>query len=524
MQKSAPSIGQDPDRGRLRALVLRPDPLPLGRVRRAGAAEAEELPDHRLLPGGGAARRRVRRADRRRLGRQGQVDRPGAAGRAARRPGPDRGRDRDRARVRADLDRRPGDPAPEDAARRDLRRAHLRAPEPDAGGQPRSRSAPPPTTPTPRPRGSRRSPRAARSGVGQTENQVQIDEIFNALDEQTRASFQRWQQNAAVAIQNRGARPQRLARQPRAVPHRRLRRARDPAAAEARSSRAWCATPATVFEALTEHEQALPGRSPTPTTPSTRSPPRTQALRETFQIFPTFERETRATLDRLDAFQENTLPLVEDLQPVASDVSPTLRSVRRLSPNLDSLFVDLDDLVRSRRRACRTLADTSSTALTPVLDSLDPFLANLNPVINWLDYYKTSVTDFLSSPPAALSGHADAADRPAGGAPQPAPARLHHRGVAGVLPEPPADQPRQRLPAALRQDLRRGQGGQVRRLPELRLRQLRRRADRRRRQGAPGRRQLRALLPGQELPRPVRRRPRTAGRRGRQPLSPRPSA
>ncbi len=41
-------------------------------------------------------------------------------------------------------------------------------------------------------------------GISQTENQTQIDEIFNALDEQTRASFQRWQQNAAVAIQGRG--------------------------------------------------------------------------------------------------------------------------------------------------------------------------------------------------------------------------------------------------------------------------------------------------------------------------------
>src|SRR5699024_6835134 len=41
-------------------------------------------------------------------------------------------------------------------------------------------------------------------GISQTENQTQIDEIFNALDEKTRASFQRWQQNAAVAIQDRG--------------------------------------------------------------------------------------------------------------------------------------------------------------------------------------------------------------------------------------------------------------------------------------------------------------------------------
>src|SRR5215216_1424588 len=41
-------------------------------------------------------------------------------------------------------------------------------------------------------------------GVGQTEEATQIDEIFNALDEETRRSFQNWQRNAAIAIDGRG--------------------------------------------------------------------------------------------------------------------------------------------------------------------------------------------------------------------------------------------------------------------------------------------------------------------------------
>ena len=57
MQKQAPSLARDPDRRRLRAVVLRADPVPLGRLRRADPAEARELPDHRLLPGGDPARR-----------------------------------------------------------------------------------------------------------------------------------------------------------------------------------------------------------------------------------------------------------------------------------------------------------------------------------------------------------------------------------------------------------------------------------------------------------------------------------
>ncbi len=38
----------------------------------------------------------------------------------------------------------------------------------------------------------------------QVQDATQIDEIFNALDAETRESFQRWQANAAVAIQDRG--------------------------------------------------------------------------------------------------------------------------------------------------------------------------------------------------------------------------------------------------------------------------------------------------------------------------------
>ncbi|MGI8726864.1 MAG: hypothetical protein ACR2K6_04205, partial [Solirubrobacterales bacterium] len=126
-------------------------------------------------------------------------------------------------------------------------------------------------------------------------------------------------------------------------------------------------------------------------------------LATTFQILPTFQRETRATLTRLDAFQENTRPLIRLLGPVAEDLSPTLRSVRRLSPNLTRLFPDIDELIRASAigsPALRSFLD----GLAPVLKDLDPFLANLNPVIGWLDYHSATINDFLTAPPSGISG------------------------------------------------------------------------------------------------------------------------
>src|SRR5688572_929999 len=52
--------------------------------------------------------------------------------------------------------------------------------------------------------GAESVPEGGTLGVSRTEEATQIDEIFNALDEETRLSFQRWQANAATAIDGRG--------------------------------------------------------------------------------------------------------------------------------------------------------------------------------------------------------------------------------------------------------------------------------------------------------------------------------
>ncbi len=42
--------------------------------------------------------------------------------------------------------------------------------------------------------------------------------------------------------------------------------------------------------------------------------------------------------------------------------------------------------------------------LQPALDTLDPFLANLNPILRYLAAYRKTAADFLTGPGAALSG------------------------------------------------------------------------------------------------------------------------
>lgn len=244
-------------------------------------------------------------------------------------------------------------------------------------------------------------PEGGELGLGRVRVQTQIDDIFNALDEQTRASFQRWLANSAVAIEDRGldlndalgnlapfaADASELLRV--------LRRQRSELQGLVRDT-------GEVFEALTERDQQLAelivGSNQTFEALASEE----RALAETVRILPTFERETRTTLDRLDDFQADTLPLVRQLTGVADDLTPTLRSVRRLSPRLRELFPKLDRLVDASDRGLPALESTLGE-LGPVLDALDPFLANLNPVARYLRAYKKFIPDFFGGPPFGLA-------------------------------------------------------------------------------------------------------------------------
>ena len=239
-------------------------------------------------------------------------------------------------------------------------------------------------------------------GVGQTEEATQIDEIFNALDAETRESFQRWQANAAVAIKDRGLDLNDSLGNlgPFVVD---ASEVIDILGRQKVALKGLVRDTGTVFEALTAQEDALAGAIVGSNNTFEGLASEEAALAESFQILPTFQRETRATLERLDDFQVNTRPLIQDLIPVARDLSPTLRSVRELSPNLRRLFPDLDQFQRASLKGLPAL-EKFLNGLAPVLDSLDPFLANLNPVIRYLALNKKTVTDFLVGPGQALSG------------------------------------------------------------------------------------------------------------------------
>ena len=228
------------------------------------------------------------------------------------------------AALRAAAARRAGDPAPEDAAGRDLRRA-------DAG----------------QPDRQERSPRAGALPASQVSPTVELDEIFRAFDAKTRDAFQVWMQTQAQAIDGRGrdvndalgnlgpfaedASELRRHPQPPAgrraaadLQHRRrvrrADRARRPAARADRELRPRC---------------------------SRRPRARDRELQQTFvRAADVRARVARRRCGGSTAFADNTNPLVTQLRPAARELSPTLQRPgdaragrsRRCSRDLDKLI------------------------------------------------------------------------------------------------------------------------------------------------------------------------------------------
>jgi phospholipid/cholesterol/gamma-HCH transport system substrate-binding protein len=235
----------------------------------------------------------------------------------------------------------------------------------------------------------------------QIQTQTQIDEIFQGFDKPTREAFQSWMQNAGLAINGRGLD---------------LNDAfgnLGPFASDAsdvlgtlrqqeQSLRTLVHDTGDVFAALTDHDQALAGAIVGANRTFGALASQSQALSDTFKIFPTFENESRLTLNRLKTFAEDARPVFHDLRPVARDLSPTLRDVRKLTPKAHKLFQNLDPLIKASATGLPSLS-SFLRELRPVMDGLDPFLANFNPLVRWLDYQAPVVTDFLSNPSSSTA-------------------------------------------------------------------------------------------------------------------------
>jgi len=230
---------------------------------------------------------------------------------------------------------------------------------------------------------------------------VEFDEFLRTFDRPTRVAFQQWQRSLAAASRGRaldindalGNLPVFVEEAGGVVAT--LRRRREALGSLVRGT-------GTTFAAITRNEGALQQLIDRNTRVFETLAGRRDALAETFQVFPTFLRESRRTLRRVETFARDTEPLVRDLEPVLEDTGPTLRSLRRLSPDARRFFADLDPLIAAGDAGLPALADVLR-GLDPTLAATGPFLQQLNPILEFLELNQGKLSDFLNVGPSALA-------------------------------------------------------------------------------------------------------------------------
>ncbi len=239
--------------------------------------------------------------------------------------------------------------------------------------------------------------------AAQVSDAVQLDEIFRAFDPETRAAFQAWMQGQAAALRGRGddlslaiASLDGFAREAdRAL--RLLDSQEDAVSGFVRNS-------GEVFEALSQNPGQLRGLITNANQVFQTTAQRNDDLATAFTIFPTFLRESRATLARLETFSVDNDPVVRALLPTADEIEPTFSSLGRLSEQLDPFFAGLRGTIDAAPKGSAALRRLLGNDLPPLLGRFDPFLAQLNPVLEMIRLYRSEVTGFLGNAAAATNG------------------------------------------------------------------------------------------------------------------------
>ncbi len=248
---------------------------------------------------------------------------------------------------------------------------------------------------------------------GQVADSVQLDEIWRTFDARTRDAWRVWMQGTAAGLRGRGddLSAAIAALGPFAEETNRLLGVLD---SQGRAVSQFVRDGGTVFEALSERQGQLSGLIRNSEAVFSTTARRNQELEELFRILPTFQRESRATLARLNSFAATADPLVQQLRPAARELTPTLVAAEKAAPDLKAFFEGLRGAINASDTGFPALRRLLSDDFTPLLTRLgasvggqDPYLAHLNSIIEVLGMYRHEITAFLGNTAAAVQGALD---------------------------------------------------------------------------------------------------------------------
>jgi ABC-type transporter Mla subunit MlaD len=225
---------------------------------------------------------------------------------------------------------------------------------------------------------------------------VQLDEIFRTFNPRTRAAFQTWQQEASVAIAGRGADLSYAfgELEPAFTQFDRAFRVLD---SQRLAVQRLFRNGAISLEALRGREGQLAELIHNSNAVFQTTAARNHDIEALFRAFPTFEDESRLTLDRLRTFALNSDPAVRQLIPAARQLSPTLIAFAKLAPQAKGFFEGFGPVITLAQTGFPAFRKFFRDEFPTLLRALDPFLRNLNPILTGLGLYKHELTAAMAN-------------------------------------------------------------------------------------------------------------------------------
>ncbi len=228
------------------------------------------------------------------------------------------------------------------------------------------------------------------------ENAVQLNQVFDTFNPQTRQAFRQWQQELSKAVRGNDQNLNNvLGNLPTfAVNFTSVLQVLDTEHAAVVSL---VRNGGTTFDALNRDPAALRNLITAGETTFRTTAANANNLTQIFHIFPTFLTQNRLTMTALKSFSTNADPVIKELIPVAQQLGPTLGALKNLAPNLQHLFGKLGPLITvSQKGLPATRRVLQGLGPNKLLDAVGPFLGQLNPILTWLSLHQQLVSDFIT--------------------------------------------------------------------------------------------------------------------------------
>ena len=238
-------------------------------------------------------------------------------------------------------------------------------------------------------------PEDGRLETAQVAPTVELDEIFRALDKQTREGFQVWQQDLGKGIEGHGADfSDFLGVLPEFANN--TNEVLKILNSQERAVKEGIRDTGIVFDALTERGTQLSDWIVSSNRLLETTARRDDRISAIWRAFPEFITQSNLTLRDLASYAQNTTPLMRQLRPSGTQLSNLLVNLDKIAPDFNEFFIGLNRLIPASRKGLpaqsRFLDQTRN-----VLAQLDPFLRNFNPFLRFLAQYKREIAGMLAT-------------------------------------------------------------------------------------------------------------------------------